>query len=80
MKIILRIFTLVCMWAATTSLSSAQTPLLSGVYHETGVTFDGAWHNTGIVGNAMTITVYEGSMYYGNDYAVRRGNANVYGF
>ena len=80
MKIILRIFTLVCMWAAATSLSSAQTPLLSGIYHETGVTYDGAWHDTGIVGNAITIKVYEDYMYYGNDYAVRRGNVNVYGF
>ena len=80
MKIILRLFTLICMWAAATSSSSAQSAIMSGIFHETGVTFDGAWHDTGIVGNAMTITVYEDYMYYGNDYAVRRGNANVYGF
>ena len=80
MKTLVRLLLILCMWVASTPNSSAQTALISGVYHETGYYFDGAWHDVGTPGSAITIVVYENEMYYGNDYAVRRGNTNIYGF
>lgn len=80
MKTLVRLLLILCMWVASTLNSSAQNALISGVYHETGYYFDGAWHDVGTPGSAITIVVYENEMYYGNDYAVRRGNTNIYGF
>ena len=60
--------------------TASSQVLLSGVFHETGVGYDGQWQQLGGPGIPFDVVVYENEIQYGSFKGVRRGNANVHGF
>jgi hypothetical protein len=60
--------------------TASSQVLLSGVFHETGVGYDGQWQQLGGPGIPFDVMVYENEIQYGSFKGVRRGNANVHGF
>ena len=79
-KASVRIFLSISIMLLSAGTASAQTLLHKGIYHETGVVFDGSWQTQSGPLPAVNVYIYDTSMEWGGERAVRRGNANVYGF
>lgn len=79
MKASVRIFLAISIMLLSAGTASAQA-LVQGIFHETGIAFDGSWQQVGVPTTPFNVVVYENEMQYGNYRAVRRGNTNVHGF
>lgn len=79
MKASVRIFLSISIMLLSAGIASAQA-LVQGIFHETGIAFDGSWQQVGAPTTPFNVVVNENEMQYGNYRAVRRGNTNVHGF